>query len=100
MITDRTLLTLRRKGWTFHMVWGDGFQGRCVWGKKTLEVNVWMVLASVIIHEAIHATNPSFPEEIVLALENIERGKLTRKRAEGIVRVFSPELYHFLKGDK
>lgn len=96
MVTKKTIRKLKRKGWRFRIKWSKEYQGLCQYGKKRLTLNPYKVLASVIIHEAIHVKHPKFPEEVVLGWEAHERYNLTLKRAKGIVKAFCPDIYKAL----
>lgn len=97
MITKKTLRNLKREGRKLRVKWMKNYQGYCRKRKKDICVNLLMVVASVIIHEATHAVHLKWKEGRVQRTEDKERGKLTLKRAKGIVKAFCPDIYEAIR---
>jgi len=96
MITGRKIKALSKKGWKFRIRWMSA-QGLCHYQKEELSLNPMKSLASILIHEAFHALHPKMSHPRVYMMEDLERFTITKKRAEGIVKAFSPKLYKAIK---
>jgi len=83
----KLLKSLREKGWKFEIK-GIKHQGFCSYKKKILTLNADWALATIIIHEMIHASDPKLSEKEVLALEAKLAIKISDKEAHELVKLF------------
>lgn len=88
--------TLREKGWRMLFKHDKRYFGWCDYEKREINVDVFSSIATVIIHEAIHAQNPEMEEYEVLIRERTKMRTLSRHEVMMVIREYSEQLYQAL----
>ena len=79
--------SLRKKGWVIEPRALKKLFGKCSYKNKKIQVDVNRSIATVLVHELIHADNDELPEVVVRALETVAISQLSNEECAKLVHL-------------